>query len=99
VVAVVSAGAGDTTSLAIFRDELAKLGWVEGRNLRIDYRIAGGNVDRMRAIAVELIGLGPDVIVIGGAPMVRVAQQQTQTSERGCNGGSRPLGQLPGQEG
>jgi putative tryptophan/tyrosine transport system substrate-binding protein len=78
-VAVLAAGAEDTTSLTIFRNELAKLGWVEGRNLRIDYRIAGGNVDRMRAIAVELIGLGPDVIAIGGAPMVRVAQQQTQT--------------------
>jgi putative ABC transport system substrate-binding protein len=63
---------------AMFRDELAKLGWVEGRNLQIDLRFAGGNVDRMRANAAELVGLAPDVILAPG-PNVRIVQRQTQT--------------------
>jgi ABC transporter substrate binding protein len=57
---------------------LAKLGWAEGRNLQIDLRFGGGNVDRMRANAAELAGLAPDVIVAGGSSMVAIVQQQTQ---------------------
>jgi hypothetical protein len=43
----------------MFRNELAKLGWVEGRNLQIDRRHGRGNVDRMRANAAEVVGLAP----------------------------------------
>jgi putative tryptophan/tyrosine transport system substrate-binding protein len=68
------------TNYAMFRDELAKLGWVEGRNLRIDVRYARGDVDRMRADAAELVGLAPDVILAPGAGMVRIVQRQTQTT-------------------
>src|SRR5262245_62545200 len=59
-------------------DGLAKLGWIEGRNVRTDLRFGAGNPDRIRAHAVELVGLAPDVIfAVGGAP-TRALRQQTQ---------------------
>jgi len=71
-----------TALRATFRNELARLGWVVGRNLQVDVRYSGGDPDRLRRNAAELVGLAPDVIVLGGAggaPAVRIVQQQTQT--------------------
>jgi putative ABC transport system substrate-binding protein len=62
-----------------FREEMAKLGWVEGRNLRLDGRIGGTDFNRVRAYATELVSLDPDVIVTGGPQATRAMQQQTQT--------------------
>src|SRR5262249_12635339 len=50
-------------SLMAFREGLQKLGWTEGRNVRIDYRWAGANPDRVRTYAAELVRARPDVIV------------------------------------
>ena len=47
-------------SVASFRDALVKLGWVEGRNLRIDYRWAGSDVGKLTGYAAELVALMPD---------------------------------------
>jgi putative tryptophan/tyrosine transport system substrate-binding protein len=66
-------------NLVVFKNELAKLGWREGRNLRIDERFGRGDADRIRAIATEIVHLAPDAIVAVGAVMVRVLQRQTQT--------------------
>jgi putative ABC transport system substrate-binding protein len=64
--------------IALFREGLAKLGWIEGRNLRIDIRFGAANADLIRSLAAELVALHPDVIVTyGGAPTIAV-QQQTQ---------------------
>jgi putative ABC transport system substrate-binding protein len=61
-------------------EELAKLGWIEGRNLRIDLRFASADDrDRMQAYAMELVSLDPDVIVTAGTVPARVMQQQTRT--------------------
>jgi putative ABC transport system substrate-binding protein len=62
-----------------FRQGLAKLGWVEGRNLRIDVRFPGTDADRIRALAAELVSLAPDVIVTAGGAGTRELQRQTQT--------------------
>jgi putative ABC transport system substrate-binding protein len=67
------------TELAVLREGLAKLGWIEGRNLRIDLRFTGNDPDRLRAYAVELVSLAPEVIVTSGGPTTRAAQEQTQT--------------------
>lgn len=67
------------TYYVALRNELAKLGWVEGRNLQIDVAFGGADVDRMRANAAEFVGLAPDVIVGVGAILVKMIQQQTQT--------------------
>jgi putative tryptophan/tyrosine transport system substrate-binding protein len=50
--------------LAAFKQQLQKLGWAEGRNLRIDYRFAGDNIERIRIGAEELVAVAPDVIVV-----------------------------------
>jgi putative tryptophan/tyrosine transport system substrate-binding protein len=58
-------------NLAAMREGLAKLGWIEGRNLRIDLRFTGSDPDRMRAYARELVNLAPDVIVTSSFPTTR----------------------------
>jgi putative tryptophan/tyrosine transport system substrate-binding protein len=69
---------GFTTNWVGLRNELARLGWVEGRNLQIDVRFGQGNLNRMRANVAELIGLGPDVIIANGVT-TRIVKEQTQT--------------------
>ena len=49
--------------VAAFRVELEELGWFEGRNLRIDYRFAGGDAGRIRSYVAELVKSAPDLIV------------------------------------
>jgi putative tryptophan/tyrosine transport system substrate-binding protein len=70
---------GYQASIAAFREGLAKLGWVEGRNLRIELRFGAADADRFRAYAAELVSLAPDVIVAEGGAPTRALQQQTQT--------------------
>jgi putative ABC transport system substrate-binding protein len=69
----------DTLGLAELRQELQRLGWAEGRNLRIDYRFGGSDLGRVTAHAAELVNLGPDVIFVVGGPAVQAVQQRTQT--------------------
>src|SRR5262249_35546011 len=58
---------------------LTQLGWTEGRNLRIDYRWAVGDVERMRTLARELIALQPDMIVANTTPVTGALYQETRT--------------------
>jgi putative ABC transport system substrate-binding protein len=53
-------------SIMAFQQELQKAGWVDRRNVRIDYRWSGGKVDVARVAALELLSLTPDVIVTDG---------------------------------
>jgi putative ABC transport system substrate-binding protein len=52
------------SDLAAFAQSLAGLGWTDGRNVRIDVRWAGPDVNRVRPFAQELVGLQPDVTVV-----------------------------------
>jgi putative ABC transport system substrate-binding protein len=63
----------------LFTQGLEERGWVNGRNLRIEHRWAGGNVDRMRTLARELSDLRPDVIVVTSSRATKAAQEQTRT--------------------
>jgi putative ABC transport system substrate-binding protein len=65
--------------LSAFTEGLAGLGWTDGRNLRIDVRWAGENVDRMRMLAKELADLQPDVIFSHTTPATAAVQSQTRT--------------------
>jgi putative ABC transport system substrate-binding protein len=65
--------------VATFREGLAQLGWTDGRNLRIDYRWSGGDVDRIRISAAELVALAPDVPLAYGGSVVGPLQQVTRT--------------------
>jgi putative ABC transport system substrate-binding protein len=58
---------------------LQELGWTDGRNLRIDYRFAGNDVDRTRRFASELVALVPDVVLTEGAVVTNVLQQTSRT--------------------
>jgi len=65
--------------LAALRQKLEELGWIEGRNLRLDVRFGAADFVRMRGIAQELVGLAPDVIVVSSSAGTRALQEQTQT--------------------
>jgi putative ABC transport system substrate-binding protein len=63
--------------ITAFRERLAQLGWVDGRNFRIEYRWASGDVDRIRVLAKELVELSPDIIVGYATPSVVALQHET----------------------
>jgi putative ABC transport system substrate-binding protein len=66
--------------LSAFTQALADLGWTDGRNVRMDLRWGGGDINRMRALAQELVGLQPDIIVTNGTTPGAVAvQRETRT--------------------
>jgi putative tryptophan/tyrosine transport system substrate-binding protein len=65
--------------VAAFRDELAKLGWAEGRDLRIELRWSAGNADRIRTFAKELVDLRPDAILGRGTPETGALIRETHT--------------------
>jgi putative ABC transport system substrate-binding protein len=69
---------GRQVNLAALREGLAKLGWIEGRNLQIDLRFGAGDPGHIRASAAELVGLAPDVMVTN-VSTTRAVQEQTQT--------------------
>jgi putative ABC transport system substrate-binding protein len=63
-----------------FQQELAKLGWTVGQNVRIDHRTAlGGDDSRARTTAMELVATDPDVIVATSTQLTAILQQQTST--------------------
>jgi ABC-type uncharacterized transport system substrate-binding protein len=64
---------------AAFRKRLTDLGWVDGRNMRVDYRWAAGNVGRVQLFAKELVGLNPDVLVSITTPATAALQSETKT--------------------
>src|SRR5215813_3529078 len=63
-------------NVTALRQGLQNLGWIEGRNVQIDYRWAGGDPDKARAFARELVGLAPDVIVPSTNQVTRIVQQE-----------------------
>jgi putative ABC transport system substrate-binding protein len=65
--------------MTAFREGLATLGWIEGRNLRIDYRWGADDTGRLRADAAELASLKPDAIMVGGSRPLLAALEQSRT--------------------
>jgi putative ABC transport system substrate-binding protein len=63
-------------NLAAFRETLTKLGWIEGRNLRIDHRAGAGNLDRIRAAAAELVGFAPEAPLQRLCSIIWIADDQ-----------------------
>jgi putative ABC transport system substrate-binding protein len=64
--------------VAEFLRELRELGWVVGRNVKIDTRWAGGNSDRIRKYAAELVALAPDLVLASGGTVVGALQQASR---------------------
>src|SRR6516164_1740255 len=67
------------TYVSAFTQALADLGWTNGRNVRTDLRWAGGDINRIRPLAQELVGLQPDIIVIEGTPATVAVQREMRT--------------------
>jgi putative ABC transport system substrate-binding protein len=65
--------------VSAFTQALADLGWTDDRNVRMDLRWAGGDINRMRAFARELVRLQPDIIVPYGTPATAAVQRETRT--------------------
>src|SRR6516165_6038326 len=61
------------------KERLQELGWTDGRNIQIETRFGGGDADRIRAHAAELVALGPDVIVAHTTPVIRAVRQATSS--------------------
>src|SRR4029077_20107074 len=58
---------------------LAKKGWIVGQNLRIEYRYAAGDTERMISMSKELVGFHPDVIIGHSPPVVAALHRVPQT--------------------
>jgi ABC-type uncharacterized transport system substrate-binding protein len=72
----------DGTATSSYRMEallrgLRELGYISGKNIIIEHRQAEGQYERLSVLAAELVGLKPDVIVVGSPPAIRVAQKAT----------------------
>ena len=62
-----------------FMQSLVDLGWTDGRNVRMDIRWAGGDINRIRALAQQLVGSQPDIIVTGTTTLTVALQRETRT--------------------
>jgi putative ABC transport system substrate-binding protein len=69
----------DQARVAALQEGLKQLGWIEGQNLRSEYRWYGGDAEQARAFAKELVELQPDLIVVGAAPGSAAVRQETRT--------------------
>jgi len=65
--------------LAAFEQGLQQLGWIDGRNVRIEYRRGAGDADRIRRFAAELVALAPDVILASGTSTAGELQRATRS--------------------
>jgi putative ABC transport system substrate-binding protein len=74
-----ASSASSADVLEVFRQELSKLGWFEGKNIAIEYRFANQKFERLADLAIELVRLKVDVIVTGGFGPTRGAKDATAT--------------------
>jgi putative ABC transport system substrate-binding protein len=65
--------------VAAFRDQLQRLGWIEGSNIGIDFRYASDDPARIRALALELLGLGPDLMVSNSNLVTTILQSEVRS--------------------
>jgi len=74
-----STASGMAGLLEAFRQELSKLGWIEGKNIAIEYRFAEQKRERLPELAADLVHLKVDLIVASGGPTPLAAKKATTT--------------------
>jgi ABC-type uncharacterized transport system substrate-binding protein len=74
-----STASGSTVLWEAFRQELSKLGWIEGKNLTIEYRFSEQKNERLPELAAELVRRKIDLIVVAGTPSALAAKSATTT--------------------
>src|SRR5437879_9336591 len=72
-----STASGMAVLLEAFRQELSKLGWIDGKNITIEYRFAEQKPDRVPELAADLVRLKVDLIVVSGATPALAAKGAT----------------------
>ena len=80
-------------SVTAFAQAIGRFGWIEGKNVRIDYRFAAGDPTLFKTYAAELVGLSPDVLLAGATLAIAALRQQTRTIPIVFVNVSDPLGQ------
>jgi putative tryptophan/tyrosine transport system substrate-binding protein len=78
--------------LEAFRQELSKLGWIEGKNITIEYRFAEQKNERLPELAADLVRLKVDLIVVSGPPAALAAKSATTTIPIVMTNASDPVG-------
>jgi putative ABC transport system substrate-binding protein len=79
VIGVLTLSAKPGVREEVFQKRLRELGWVEGKNIRIEYRRAANQVERLPALAEELVKLKADLIIAFATPAVAAAKEATRT--------------------
>src|SRR6266850_5638739 len=74
-----STASGSAVLVDAFRQELSKLGWIEGKNITIEYRFAEQKDERLPELAADLVRLKIDLIVVTGGPAALAAKGATRT--------------------
>ncbi len=77
----------ESTRREAFLQGLHELGYMEGKNIVLEYRYAEGKLDRLSDLAAEMVGLKPDVIVVGSNRFTAAAKQATSTIPIVAGGG------------
>ena len=88
-----STASGGALFIDAFRQELSKLGWVEGKNVSIEYRFAEGKTERLPELAADLVRLKVDLIVVAGTPPALAVKKATTTIPILIANTSDPLGE------
>jgi putative tryptophan/tyrosine transport system substrate-binding protein len=70
-------GAGEI--LEPFKAAMQETGWIDGRNIQLNFRFGGGDIARINAAATELVALAPELIYVTGLPPVQALRQKTRT--------------------
>ena len=87
-----SSAAAFTKEIDAFRDGLRKLGYIEGRNVRLEYRFASGDLDELAVLGAELVQLKPNIIVSFALPATLALAKATSTIPIVMASGADPVG-------
>jgi len=87
-----SSAAAFTKEIDAFRDGLRKLGYIEGRNVRLEYRFASGDLDELAVLGTELVQLKPNIIVSFALPATLALAKATSTIPIVMASGADPVG-------
>ena len=87
-----STASGSAGLVEVFRQELSKLGWIEGKNIAIEYRFAEQKPERLPELAADLVRLKVDLIVVTGITAALAAKKATTTIPIVMTNVSDPVG-------
>src|SRR5262245_50041819 len=87
-----STASGIAVLLEAFRQEMSKLGWIEGKNITIEYRFAEQKLERLPELGADLVRLKVDLIVVAGGPTPLAAKGATSTIPIVMAGSTDPVG-------